>query len=600
MLTITPTSLHRILVICVIVSILLATGCAAQPPQPETQPGAASSTQAAADQAEVQPAGDLAAGDDDAPLKVDELEVRFLEENYQAERYASEPLGNVTFSADDAAAVERELAPQHEALEMQVVDGAGLTWTLKIPAGALDIPETVRMVPLTGLDGSAIRESAGVVRGGVQLEPDGLAFSTPLELTVSGPGLEGPTLILSGDQQGARVDFTLQDVEASDPTARVLHFSTYFASPLPDPQIAAANQSAMQEFKRLEAIAKKLRRAPLEVPVPPSVALDCTDEKSNQAVEAFVENAMNPELDLAVQMLTQWRIVALTTQTDVAGIPELAIGMAMRLTRKATAMIKQYYGSEDKLLPVSIFALDAARKLALLGHGEPMVEELTQQVLSDLANWNAGLIDKLVNEIGKKHNYQRIPTALMVAYHAALLGNREKTNDFLEKLREVMRFEATITYSMQDPFIKARTTTEVVQVMQFEPAYGMVYRCYAEGTGKPLEAVVDEEGWAIQAVPYPVRISIEEFDPCMGTLTFYIDRFGSDQDTATFEGYSGPWNVSQLSAESLFEAETSEFGAFKFILPVQNGNKTMVDFTLDRTRDDNNVSGSLQIQIIHQ
>ena len=574
--------LHRILVICVIFSIVLSTGCAA--PQP------------AAPEAAGTPAAEEAPADADLEdVDVEALEVRFLEEGYQPASYAAEPLGSVRFTEDSAAAAEQEITKADEALELQVVDGAGLTWTLNIPAGALDGPVTVRMLPLSTVDGSALPDTAGVVTGGVRLEPDGLTFREPARLTVSGAGLDGPTLILAGNQEGGEIDYTLQDVDASDPTSRVLHFSTYFASPLPDPKIAEMNKKAWDEYNQLAAVAKKLRRAPMEVPVPPSIPLDCPDEKTSEAMDQFVQSALNPETELAVKMMKQWRIIALTSETPMEGMPDLIVGMALRVVRKATAMIKQYYGSEEKLMAVTAFALTAARHLALLG-GDPAMQ---QQILADLAEWNRSLIDKLINEIGKNHNYKRIPTAVAVAYHASLLGKADQTGDFLEKLRDVLRFEVKVTYMMEDPFIKAQTISEVVLPLQFEPEYGWIYKAHAEGTGKPLKSVVDEEGWSIKTYKYPVEIWVNDLDPCKGTVKLSIDRFGSDRDTATFQDYTGPWNVAQLSAESVFEAENKD-GWFLFTLPIQNGSVNMVEFSLPRTRDDNNVSAMIEVTITHK
>ncbi len=587
---ITHSFLYRIVVICVIFTLLFSTGCTAQPAPADRLPATASNPENVTKSQDGEDSAVDVPAIEEPEIDIEDIEVNFVED-FQLVRYTSEPLGSVSFREDPDAAVERALTPADEDVELQVMDGAGLTWTLKIPAHALDRLVTVRMIPLTDLDGSTVSDTAGVVTGGVRLEPDGLNFREPVQLTVTGAGLEGPSLILSGNHAGAEVDYTLQDIESADPTAHILHFSTYFTSVLPDPKIAEMNKKATQEFKNLEAVAKKLRRAPLEVPIPPSIPLDCPDEEAAKVLDQFIKNALEPESNLTAKMLAQWRIIAMTSETTVEGVPELAVGMVMRLTRKATAMIDQYQGSEDKLLAVSAFALKTARMLALLGGDQEMI----QHVIDDLGNWNLSLIDKLINEIGKKHNYKRIPTAILVAYHASLLGRGDKTGDFLERLREVMRFEAKVQYSMEDTWAKAHNITEAVVPLQLEPTYG----CYGEGTGKPLEAAVDEEGWAIKAYKYPVFIRISEFDPCKGTLVFSIDKFGSDSDTATFKDYSGPWNVSQLSAESLFEAETQD-GLFKFVLPIQNGNATIVDHTIERTRDDGILSGSLIIQILHK
>lgn len=594
-----PPAFYRMLVVWLILA-LLATGCSpsrANTPQPADTPASVSV-------GEIPTA--TVADESLEPLNVEELEIRFIAEDYQPPVFATEPLGSISFDKDAAAAVAREIYPDDEAVELKVVDGAGLTWTLRIPAGAIMNPEMVRIVPLTQINAS-IRETAGEVAGGISLEPDGITFNLPVQLSVSGEGLQGPTLILAGTENGSAIDYTLQDITASDPTASIQHFSTYFASPLPDKVIVDAYKQARKQYDALAAEAKKLRRSPLEMPVPPSIDLECTDgkttQKNNAAIEDFIKKAQNPELDLAVKMLAQWWIIAMTSADQVEGIPDLVQGMAIRNVRKANAMLDQYRHDETKLLAVSAFAMRSARQLALLGGDDAMIQE----IISKVGSWNRSLIDDLVEDIHKNHNYRRIPTAMMVAYHAALLSQGDKSESFLEKLREALRFEARFTLTIANSELELTQTTEAIIPLQFEPAYGWVYRCYGEGRGKPKEATMltDWGSYEIIAVRYPVKVALTDFDPCNGTVKIGIDRFGSEKDKIIYTPPNDPpteasWTLFYDSGESIFSDKKPEGSIFyTFEVPVNNGKEEAVNTTITPDEHDN-FRDTLEIRLIHK
>lgn len=600
----------RLLLAWVLLAVLFS-GCApAQPAHPSAPPALAPAARAApAAQGAAQRAPtDL---EDPAlaiePIDVAALEFRVLEgETQPAAPALPPPLGAVTFTPAPASAVERDLSPADGATELQAVDAAGLTWTLAVPAGALQEPVTLRLVPLAQVDGSALPATAGTVTGGVSLEPDGLTFLQPLQLSVSGEALKGVTFILAGSAYGGGVDYALQDPSAPQPTAGLLHFSTYFASSVPEPGIVEAYRDAMQKYKALAVEAKKMIKSPIEAPLPPAIPLECTDAKDSEeqrkAIEKFVTSALEPETKLLEQMIIQWRRVVMTAGYEVEPTTDLMMGLVLRLNRKAQMLIKQYYGDETRLLPVSAFALNAARQLTLMS-GDP---EIIQSIITDVANWNQKLIGPLLKEIKKNHNYKRIPAAMMVARNSALLGNADLTRSFLEDLREVLRFEATFTLTITDPVIHLSQTTEAVVPMQFEPAYGWVYKCYAQGQGKGVEAVMETDygSYEITLFDYPVRVSVEEFDPCAGTVKMSIDRFGSEKDKILalmpdHEPVENAWTLAFDAGESVFAEFKTEVGMYTFTVPVNNGQVEAVNTIIEPPPHDN-FQDTLKIKLVHK
>ncbi len=594
--------LHQIFVVLVIFSLITATGCTPAQPTAQQQPEAAAQPAVEAQPgAEVQAATDAPpTADPDTAGLAAETEVRFQAEDFTPVEFPIEPLGSIAFTVDASAGTVQEIVPGAEPVQLQLVDAAGLTWTLEIPGGALESAQQVAMLPLSELDGSGISALAGEVRGGIRLEPDGLAFHKPVRLSVSGAGLTGPTFILSGSHDGTGVNYSLQDTTAEQSSARILHFSTYFASQPEEKAVSEANKNAWNAYKGLEAEAKKLLKSPLDVPAPPSIPLECQDEQTGQqngkAISSFVESAMNAENNLANQLLTQRGILYLTGSAEMGDVGDLEIALVERIGRKATAMMKQYAGQEDKLVAVSQLAVNAARNIALLGGDQAVI----QKILGELANWNSALIDTLIRDIRENHNYKRIPVIWTVAYNAELFGARNDIDSFIEKLKSALRFEAQFKFEVNMPDIN--NITEVVVPLEFEPHAGNRYTCSGSGTGMYLQALVDDPDSSVATAPYPVQVFVKEFDPCSGNVSIGLDRFGSDGDTVTFttedDSITKPWPISRDAGMSLFNDELQD-GIYLFKLDVQNGSTNAVDGTIQRTVHEI-VHGTLTVKLIHK
>lgn len=529
-----------------------------------------------------------------------EPEVRFQSEDYVAPQFPIQNLGIVSFEEDTSAAVEKLLGPGDTDFALQVTDASASTWSLSIPEGALESTQTIRMTPLSHLDSSGMNEPFGEMISGVRLEPDGLTFLKPVSISVSTANSQPVTFILAGSQSGSEVGYTLQDPSATQPTAHIFHFSTYFASQPGDEKLSQIEDNALQEYKRLTVEAKKILKSSLDVPTPPSIPLECPDnetaQKNGEKLTKFVENATNPEIDLILQLLQQRTILELTgnkTRVDDWGWES---ALANRIGRKAISLMDEFQGKEEKLVAVSQFAINAARKLSLLSGDQ----EIVQQILSRLANWNASLIDKLINDIHKNHNYKKIPVVWMIARDAELLGAGNNTNSFLEKLKNVLQFELEYTFEVNMADILM--TTNLVVPLQFEADQGVLFQCSGAGQGTYSQAEVDDEDVTVQTFPYPVQVQIKEFDPCNGTVMIGIDRFASDNDTMTMttEDFveTRPWPLAFNASQSLFEDEKAE-GIYWFKLPLENESATAVDETIERSKFDT-VSGKLTIKLMHK
>lgn len=599
MRSIMPFNLKRIMVLLVVFPLLMGTACSL--PQVLTTIGQQEQTDS------IKPVDEQSNGEEsgmDNSREIgtgeDATEVRFMPEGYESPSYPFSQLGSISFTADSESASEVELEPGNTSVKLDVTDQSGLKWTLFIPDGAMESKQTIKMVPLSQINSSGLIETVGEVVSGVQLVPDGLTFLKPVQLSVTGAVPEKVTFILSGSHVGSDVGYTVQDTAASQPTAQILHFSTYYASQPENEEIKEIAQNARDEYKRLTAEAKKILKSPLDIPSPPSIPLECPDaetgQKNYKLISNFVNNALNPEDALIVQLLEQKTILELTGEYELDSSWDLEAALGKRIVRKAIALMDQFSGQQDKLTAVSQFAFTAGKKLALLGDNENLVDE----IISRMATWNSELIDLVINDIKKNHNYKKIPIAWMVAHDAELLGAAINTESFLEKLKSALQFEVEYTFEVNMPDIN--NVTNVVIPVQFDPLNGGLYQCSGEGQGVYLQAEVNDEDITVETFPYPVRVVVKEFDPCNGTVMIGIDRFGSEADTMTFtvEDFSktSPWPISKNAGESLFDNELDN-GMFWFQLPVENGSANAVDQTIERSKFDA-VEGSLTIRLIHK
>lgn len=528
-----------------------------------------------------------------------ETEVHFQSEDYMPPQVPFQNLGFISFEEDTNAAMEIMVDIDAD-MELQVTDASGLTWSLNIPQAALDSTQTIRMTPLSNLDSSGMNAALGEIISGVRLEPDGLTFHKPVRISVSAANLQAVTFILSGSHSGNEVGYTLQDAAVDQPTAQIFHFSTYFASQPDEETISEAGKKALQEYKRLTTEAKKIINSPLDVPTPPSIPLECpnnqTAQKNGEKLSKFVENAINPENDLILQLLQQRTILELTGNTAMVDDWGWESALANRIGQKAISMMNEFQGKEEKLVAVSQFAINAARKLSLVSGSQ----EIIQQIISRLANWNAGLIDKLILDIRENHNYKKIPVAWMIAHDAELLGAGNNVDSFLEKLKNALQFDLEYTFEVNMADILM--TTNLVVPLQFDADQGVLFQCSGSGQGSYSQAEVDDEDITVETFPYAVQVQIKEFDPCNGTVVIGVDHFASNNDTMTMTTDEGSqtraWPIAHNASESLFSDEKAE-GIYWFKLELVNGNATAVNETIERSKFDE-VNGKLTIKLLHK
>ncbi|MDD4796706.1 MAG: DUF4402 domain-containing protein [Eubacteriales bacterium] len=196
------------------------------------------------------------------------------------------------FTVDRAGAVSLEYTGK--AAQLSVTDDAGLTWTVSIPQGALAVPTTITMTPLT--DVSDGRGS----RSGVRFGPDGLTFLMPATLTVTGPGAD--RVLLYADEGGR--DMVPASFAPGEDGTLLFHFSTAFAdSSTGDPaDDAEFMRQADELYGQYYDKARKLLDKQIKPPKPLKLDLKCFDYNALEEIEAQIVGAVKEELTYAAAL----------------------------------------------------------------------------------------------------------------------------------------------------------------------------------------------------------------------------------------------------------------------------------------------------------
>ena len=124
-------------------------------------------------------------------------------------------------SLDQGAAVHDSVTAAGKVL---TATSHGVTYTLDIPAGAVQVPTVISMTPVTGIDGLGVTSLIGAV----DLQPQGLVLGVPARLRIAAPHTapSGTVLLAFGfEGDGDSLEARLPTDSAGGITISVSHFS---------------------------------------------------------------------------------------------------------------------------------------------------------------------------------------------------------------------------------------------------------------------------------------------------------------------------------------------------------------------------------------
>ena len=498
-------------------------------------------------------------------------------------------LGSMTFATDDSvAAVHVTFHPGTQSV-LQLIDRAGLTWALTIPADALSGHRTITMRALKDIQSGNL---PGKLVGGILLTPEGLQFEAAATLSVTGPvGTVGPVL-LTGASDGSAMD-TIGTVPLAVPVSlQIWHFSPYV---LDDPAtqgnlasfIAQLNWENNYNVKAARAL---LKQTDIPVGVPPSIELQCTEDITSVLdpiqVDTFIRQTLDPEFDLVNRLLDNQRTyLTLGDDSHSAEINGLISQLVQRLDKKVNTLLRNYKGQPDKIIPVANTALGIALAMQRLGQPDSMS-------LPEIGQWVASNIDGLLKDLTEKHDYQQVQPIIQVAKMAELLG--ADAARYLQKISPALTFklETGLALHVQGP-----TTWQLDA--QFTMTPNEALRLTGSGTGNYTSfngpIVPDGPILPMQPASFPVKARVDEFDPCAGTARISVDRYYADTETYGRNGEVTIPLVHGLWAR-LFKSYEAD-GWYTFTVTLNNLQAAAVNDSVDAADGDD--SGTFAIKLTH-
>jgi hypothetical protein len=167
-------------------------------------------------------------------------------------------------------------------LTLMAEDANGYGWMLWIPADALMKTETITLTPFATIDNS---QSEAKIISGVRLEPDGIQFVNPVQLTVH-PPIDNPGvgLVFSFNQDGSEVNFAPTVNAGTNAVAQIWHFSSAGYD-----NADHAGNDGMQQYQELAYelflsaldAADKFIKNPPRPPEAPQISMFCRGTEHN-------------------------------------------------------------------------------------------------------------------------------------------------------------------------------------------------------------------------------------------------------------------------------------------------------------------------------
>jgi hypothetical protein len=515
-----------------------------------------------------------------------------LEESMQSESGASYSLGSAAMTPDENKVSSVDYSPMGGAVFLELKDSTGNLWRLDVPENALPYGETISMQLSENITSDIV---SGRLNAGVILQPEGLQFTIPATLTVTGPVASDHTCVFFGRQSGESLNFAPVDVESYSLKMQVEHFSTYIVyQPTGDAQVQEAADMASQSYAAvLDEVKEFLKTSITAPPIPGDYSFECKEEDGenatsyrNRALDMYIARAMLPESDLAKKLLGAGREVAvLGGESDAFYYAGLLL---KRDLKKADKLISTYKNDNDKLIPVMNLTFKIIKEMQALGIDVP------SGYLEVFSEWMKRAADEQIRKIKEEHDYRALGPCVALVKGAAIMesdfsASREFTEKFLEKTKKAMTFkvkyEITVTTGPWNQKLDLSGETELSWLDSNNEKY-------YTGTGKGKYLSYTHAGPWTTTIDfpneYPVTMKFVDFSPCKSEkIKVQVDTIGAKTEVwynPDIDEKSSDENLFvNHMAEELFGEYRTESGEYIFEVPFQNKNVIMGEESFSKT-----------------
>ena len=500
-------------------------------------------------------------------------------------------LGNATFTVDNSATATGNFTPG-ETLSLSVTDGAGATWTLEIPAGALLTEETITMTALRDITADGVFDK---MDGGVQFSPDGLSFFEPATLTVKGGAFGEDSILVQGNHDGRNIVFTEYEASAESVSATIWHFSTGYWG---HGGLAGTNPAARYQFEKALKAADNVLSQPLRVPTPPDFSFKCDAKFPTDAMKKYINEYFEPELPVIRALAAAYSaFMGQSTSLVITDLYlEVKLMLYQRFTEKTNAMIEKYKYQEEKFIPVygTIFA-------AMSG-----IEELGGKLnLDEFHKWGKEIWNYWMRKLVEEHDYDAAHALENVILQSVVKqedGYSSVDKEFLWlKLGNALTFR--VEWELEEHVFFTICSKGEVEVSMNTRA---VRDYFGEGDGEGHLASFSDPDGNVYVTAFPSfsnKAQLSNFDPCRNkAITVAVDKFGLDF-TAYADTDMGPMPIpfTDYPKPIIHYVDGNAVlttGFFTFKLDLINFSEKCADSSITAQQEE--LSHTLDFKIFHQ
>ncbi len=424
--------------------------------------------------------------------------------------------GSVTFTADAGHAASGKVGGS-AATTVKATGADGTVWTLSVPAGALPSAQQVTLTPMGSVGGNQeLKPVAGIV-----FAPDGLHFSAPATLAITGPGAAG--FFYLGTARGA--DLAAAAGTPDGKGFQIPHFSAGVSSPTPpvsgiahDPDQAAADLRAdldmlLQDAKDDDATPK----------LPSGALSGCRAAPVSGSVLAAAVHAIDGDGESA-DAAASAEIMAYTGHIDPDRLPgmwatvrQLDQAWAQADARRIIRVIRSYDDQPEH----------APEQLALMQEVVQVssYDPSAAPVADAMGAWSDNVAFALVERVQDDHDYEMIPLVLQLAQTHDDSGRGVK-DSVAEALKKALRFKETFDYTVTAP----AGTYHATLTGNAQVASGVATtELNGTGDGKYVSGSLGGgQGMVTPGQAWSTHISIN-LHPCDHTAEFSADAYGKPE-----------------------------------------------------------------------
>jgi hypothetical protein len=507
---------------------------------------------------------------------------------------SSASLGGVSFTANTSVGASGTLNADGTPLTLTYTDGM-YNWKFDFPADALRSKTEIKIIAMKDIKSDAL----GNVPCGAVLEPDGLNFTVPVTVTVSGGNLGAKAFMLTGKSDGTDMTPTICADDNGTLTAKIFHFSGLAVTDNSsnDALMKKLTEGYKTAYKKLLNMAKSLLKQPFQIPEPPDISLRCvpgTHSTDYSATEPYLDQFLSPEVGILLLLGGALTVLKATDPDFITDKDMKIVGeIGKRLIVKGEELIKRYSPAQEKYVACAK-AFQLASNFITNYNWLFNVSNEAKPDSTSIINYAQAVSKSLLKDLTEKHDYTAIGAIRRVMqmdeynpYTEAHFRWDNPWNDFYdtceENLLKALTFTVETECSVKYPVGFQGSSKASVKITPVLNPEGF----YWKGVGNGHREMSWDDNTLLSPGDYTFTANVRQFDPCTnGTMEVVIDRFCPDTELL-----QSPYGHVFTLDPSLIKVNT--FGCFLENVNLFDGDPTTNNYKMIFTLDITNLSATV-------